>query len=114
MQSKCRYDIIYGWDYCSLYCIVLDFVNHEINAHNETIKMQDKISNVTNNISLVTTLSHDHHDAMMMKEYEHTNSTVISGYKLKMFTSTLSKKGDLVVSIYLSIYIKRTGKNATE
>ena len=58
--------------------------------------MQDKLSNVTNNISLVTTLSHDHHAAMMMKEYEGTNITVINGYKLKTFTSTLSKKGDLV------------------
>ena len=43
--------------------------------------MRDKISNVTNNISLVTTLSHDHHDTMMMKEYEGTNTTVINGYK---------------------------------
>ena len=96
MQLKCRYDIIYGWDYCSLYGIVLDFVNHEINAHNATIKMQDKISNVTNNNYLATTLSHDHHAAKMMKEYEGTNTTVINGYKLKTFTSTLSKKGDLV------------------
>ena len=89
MQSKCRYDIIYRCDYCALYSIVLGFANHEINAHNATIKMQDKISNVTNNISLAMSITHDHHNAMMMKEYEDTNTTVINGYKPKTFTSTL-------------------------
>ena len=57
--------------------------------------MQEKISNVTNNISLAMTISHDHHNTTMKKEYEDTNTRVINGYKLKTFTSTL-KKGDLV------------------
>ena len=71
-------------------------MNHQISAHNTTIRMQDKISNVTNKISLATILSHDHQDAMMMQEYKGTNNTKTNGYKLKTFTSTLSKKGDLV------------------
>ena len=111
MQSKCRYDIIYGCDYCSLYSIVLDFANHEINAHNATIKMQDKISNVTNNISLAMSISHDHHDTTMIREYEDTNTTVINGYKSKTFTSTLSKKGDLVEIISQQKHLGSSEKN---
>ena len=33
---------------------------------------------------------------MMMQEYKGTNNTITNGYKLKTFTSTLSKKGDFV------------------
>ena len=44
----------------------------------------------------MTVLIHDHQDAMMMQEYKRTNNTITNGYKLKTFTSTLSKKGDLV------------------
>ena len=60
------------------------------------VKMQDKISNVANKISLATILSHDHQDPMMMQEYDGTNTTITNGYKSKTFTSTLSKKGDFV------------------
>ena len=73
--------------------------------------MQDKISNVTNNISLATSISHDHHDTMMMKECEDTNTTVINGYKSKTFTSTLSKKGDLVEIISQQKHLGSSEKN---
>ena len=42
MQLKCQYDIIYGQDYCSLFSIVLDFANHQINAHNATSNCETK------------------------------------------------------------------------
>ena len=96
MQSKCRYDIIYGHDFCSLYGIVLDFADHEINAHNATIKMRDKIPNVTNNTSLVTNISNDYH---------------VNGYKSKTFTSTESKKGDLVELITQQKHLGPSEKN---
>ena len=73
--------------------------------------MRDKISNVTNNISLATTISHDHHNAMMMKEYEDTKTTVVNGYKSKTFTSTLSKKGDLVEIISQQKHLGSSEKN---
>ena len=73
--------------------------------------MQDKISNVTNNISLAMSICHDHHNAMMMKEYGDTNTTVINGYKSKTFTSTLSKKGDLVKIISQQKHLGSSEKN---
>ena len=73
--------------------------------------MQDKISNVTNNIFLATSISHDHHDTMMMKECEDTNTTVINGYKSKTFTSTLSKMGDLVEIISQQKHLGSSEKN---
>ena len=68
-------------------------------------------SNVTNNISLVMSTSHDQHDATMIKEYEDTNTAVINGYKLKTFTSTLLKKGDLVEIISQQKHLGSSEKN---
>ena len=94
-----------------LYSIVLNFVNHQISAHNTTVKMQDQISNVTNKISLATILSHDDQDAMMMQEYDGTNTTITNGYKLKTFTLSLSKKGDLVKIITQQKHLGSSEKN---
>ena len=59
----------------------------------------------------MTILSHDHQDAMMMHEYKGTNNTITNGYKLKTFTSTLSKKGDLVKIITQQKHLGSSEKN---
>ena len=48
---------------------------------------------------------------MMMNENEGTNTTIISGYKSKTFTSTLSKKGDLVEIISQQEHLGSSEKN---
>ena len=48
---------------------------------------------------------------MMMQEYEGTNTTVINGYKTKTFTSTLSKKGDIVEIISQQKHLGSSEKN---
>ena len=73
--------------------------------------MQDKISNVTNNISFVMSISNDHHDTTMIREYEDTNTTATNGYKSKTFTSTLLKKGDLVEIISQQKHLGSSEKN---
>ena len=59
----------------------------------------------------MTILSHDHQDAMMIQEYDGTNTTITNGYKSKTFTSTLWNKGDLVKIITQQKHLGSSEKN---
>ena len=48
---------------------------------------------------------------MMMQEYDGTNTTITNGHKSKTFTSTLSKKGDLVKIITQQKHLGSLEKN---
>ena len=62
-------------------------------------------------LTIFLSISHDHHDTTMIKEYEDTNTAVFNGYELITFTSTLSKKGDLVNIISQQKHLGSSEKN---
>ena len=87
MDAECRYDIIFGRDFCSLYGINLNFQDHEVQAIGIAIPMLTSIPDrQERELTPAEILEREHEDAMLMSAYEDEEYDPLhQGYKSKTF-----------------------------
>ena len=106
METECRYDIIFGRDFCTLYGLVLDFDSQTMHSVNTEVPMRIKVPEIHGDVSLVDMLTRDYDDALLMSEYDRDRdegtdvyvedeNPLEQGYKSKTFKATLSNEADL-------------------
>ena len=102
MEADCRYDIIFGRDFCTMYGIVLDFEEQEMHSLSTVVPMREMGKAQPGEISISEMLERDCEDAMLMDDMVDMLTAVSSddkpleeGYKSKTFKSTLSKERDI-------------------
>lgn len=88
MTNPCRYDIIFGRDFCCNYGLVLDFESNIISSSHSTVPMREILPQNTEQTPLSTMLQYQNEDAYTMQHYDDNKS----GYKSRTFTSAPSNK----------------------
>ena len=68
METECRYDIIFGRDFCTQYGVVMDFDKQEMMASNVMIPM--RIIEDNNDVSLAEVLEAYNEDETLLDTFQ--------------------------------------------
>ena len=70
METECRYDIIYGRDFCSKYGIVLDFEDQMMQVLKTSVPMRPMPNPKQGEIAIAEMLARENDDAFLMQLYD--------------------------------------------